>query len=105
MRSRSFRRHQLKRVKEKARFIKRQVWGMFTNIFVRSPSPLSPVAPGEEDPRIVGLGASTHCKPCSCPGCGNPRRHFGGNNGMTRQEKLSELFEAEQMQELEDKNK
>jgi hypothetical protein len=29
-----------------------------------------------EDPETIGHMASTGCKPCSCPMCGNPRRHF-----------------------------
>ena len=100
MRDRSFRRHHLKRIKNKVKFITRQVWGRFSNIFVRSSSPLPPVTHGDEDPRIIGIGASTHCRACSCPGCGNPRKHFGN---LTKQEKLSELSELEQMRELENK--
>lgn len=34
--------------------------------------------------------------PCSCPGCGNPRRHFGE---ITRQEKLADIREQEQIAE------
>ena len=29
-----------------------------------------------DDPRMIAHMAATHCKPCSCPLCGNPRRHF-----------------------------
>jgi hypothetical protein len=31
----------------------------------------------EERAKRVGKMAAVHCKPCSCPGCGNARRHFG----------------------------
>lgn len=103
-RDRAFRRHHLRRIKEKARFIKRQIWGMFQNIFVRyAEEPPPPIPPGEEDPRVIGLGASTHCKPCSCAGCGNPRRHWSGDyGGLTRQERLAKLSEREQLEELEE---
>ena len=32
--------------------------------------------PEDIDARRIGVVASTHGKPCSCPGCGNPRRYF-----------------------------
>ena len=38
-------------------------------------------------PRKVGHMATTHCKPCSCTSCGNPRRHFPGRAGLTMAEK------------------
>ncbi len=30
-----------------------------------------------ERERIVGKQAAVHGKGCSCPGCGNPRKHLG----------------------------
>jgi hypothetical protein len=35
---------------------------------------------------------------CSCPLCGNPRKHF---NEKTRQEYLADLYEKESMNEVE----
>lgn len=64
-RDRSFRRYQAERAKVKARRLalswrmsRLEWWGM-------------------EGPRWIGKMAAVHCKPCSCTGCGNPRRHFG----------------------------
>lgn len=38
----------------------------------------------ELTPRVVGLYAATRV-PCSCPLCGNPRRHFGERTRQERQ--------------------
>ena len=40
------------------------------------------------DERGIGVMASTHCKPCSCEMCGNPRKFFGER---TLREKRSDL--------------
>ena len=40
-------------------------------------------------------------KPCSCGmGCGNPRNHTWGRESLTRVEKLAELSEREQLEEM-----
>ena len=44
----------------------------------------------------IGVAKKTACR-CSCPMCGNPRRHFGE---ITRQEKLAILKEKEGLCEL-----
>jgi len=91
-RSRAFRRHQLLRSKAKAARLARW-WLRF----------------GAEHGGMVRLGtkwvpreewiqgwivrmASTHCKPCSCVGCGNPRKHFGR---LTRKELMATLAQTE----------
>ncbi len=98
-RDRSFRRHQLKRIKDKVRFIRRQIWDFFRWDKREDGTPAPPVPPGQEDPAVIGIEASVHCKGCSCIGCGNPRRHFGE---LTKQEKIAEVSEAEQIQEVDD---
>lgn len=39
----------------------------------------------------------TTSKPCSCPACGNPRKHF---NSVTRQESLADLKLKEALRDL-----
>lgn len=91
-RDRSTRRRFLNRAKERARFIGRYIWRKFSFSSVESPIP-----PGEEDPRIIGVDASTHCKKCSSPRCcGNPRRL----GEITNKERLAELSEQEQLNEF-----
>lgn len=66
-RSRAERRHHMDRIKKRVR-------GYYQ--FAREP-----VNPRE----VCGKLARTRT-PCSCPMCGNPRKHFGS---LTRQEKLA----------------
>lgn len=47
----------------------------------------------DKDGRIAHLMAKTR-KPCSCPMCGNPRRHYGEK---TIQEKKADIFYQEQL--------
>ena len=96
---RSLRRHHFNRIKEKFRKIARKAWSLGEH-FVRSGElPRSPIPPKQEDPRAVGIAVSTHCANCSCPMCGNPRKHF---NRITRQEKIAELNYKEQVDEIDD---
>ena len=67
-----FRRHQDWKAKESAKFVMRHIWDYDDKNFTL---------------RNIGRLASTHCKPCSCPMCGNPRKHF---NELTVQERRSE---------------
>ena len=64
-----FRRHQDWKAKEKAKFVMKHIWETDEEWFT---------------PTAIGLNASTHCKPCSCMACGNPRKWFGEK---TRKEK------------------
>jgi hypothetical protein len=70
-RSRSFRRLQAERAKSRARWLWTDIWQ------VKDYSRGAGYSPCEPNPIWVGRMAQTHCKPCSCPGCGNARRHFG----------------------------
>ena len=62
MKKRAARRDQEIRKKKKAKKVMKENWG-FSDSMINE--------------RNIGLTASTHGKPCSCPMCGNPRRHFG----------------------------
>jgi len=97
MKSRSIRRHHAKRIKEKFRRVVRKIWNLGWNYNKNNELPKSPVPPKQEDPKMVGKAASTHCAECSCPGCGNPRRHFGE---ITIQEKIAEINEKEQLEDV-----
>jgi rubredoxin len=55
-----------------------------------------PSAECAQDEGMMGLWANTRV-PCSCPLCGNPRKHF---NEITNQEYLAKISEEEQWQEL-----
>jgi len=104
MRDRAYRRHHLRRIKEKVRFIGRYVWKKWGTLVRWKGEPEPPIPPGEEDPRIIGIEASTHLVPCSCDSCRNPRRsnYISGKDRLTRQEKVAVLKEQEQIAELED---
>lgn len=75
MRKRSERRHSEAIAKKKARTLIHRVRLWIGGI----PSP-------EEEKRLVGKQAAVHSRPCSCPGCGNARRHL-------KQKTLQELRE------------
>lgn len=53
---RALRRHHLKRMKKKAEYISKSVWGLDGNVLNKS---------------------YNHLKTCSCLMCGNPRKYFG----------------------------
>ena len=56
----AYRRHQEEKKKKQARWVMKYMW----------------MIPEEEiTPVSVGINASTHCKPCSCMHCMNPRRN------------------------------
>jgi hypothetical protein len=61
--SRAIRRHHAKRIKDRVRRMIKDTWGDLYQTTV-------------DDPRHVGMVAHTP-KTCSCPCCGNPRKHFG----------------------------
>ena len=73
MKKRAKRREQENRGKNKAKKIMKDSWGWTSEELL--------------DNRHIGKIASTHGKPCSCPMCGNPRRHF---HEVTMQEKRAE---------------
>jgi hypothetical protein len=90
-------------MKDKARFIGRYIQKKWdTWAFWRGIPPEPPISPGQEDPRVVGIDASTHCVPCSCDSCCNPRHSKWSKNWekLTRQEKDAILKEREQLAEL-----
>ena len=48
------------------------------------------------DDRRIGRLASTHCKPCSCEMCGNPRKWLGLKSLQERRSEMdSEIYEDE----------
>jgi len=63
---RALRRHHLKRLKKRAGWISRQVWGFEENVLKKS---------------------YNHLKLCSCRMCGNPRKYWGSK---TKQEIMVE---------------
>ena len=71
IRDRAYRRSQTVKAKKKAKFLmeKIQGWAVMSQDGTKNMDWISP--------RMIGVQASTHSKPCSCMGCGNPRRHFG----------------------------
>ena len=71
-RTKAFRRNCDKKAKAKARNSLMAKWPM----------------DGKTDDKRIGRLASTHCKPCSCEMCGNPRKFFGEK---TLREKRSDL--------------
>lgn len=73
MKKRAIRREQEIRKKNKAKKIMKESWGYPDDMI---------------DEKRIGKTASTHGKPCSCPMCGNPRRHFGEK---TRQETKADI--------------
>lgn len=91
-RSRSFRRAQLAKAKQRARNLYVRVWQVKSR--VKLPGARWSIPGPVEEPSATWTGkmASTHCKPCSCPGCGNPRSHFGE---PTRQERLDPPVDGE----------
>ena len=84
MKDRAIRRHHYQRMKAKAEWVLKNMWGHKTL-----------------DDRQIGIAVSTHCKSCSCPMCGNPRRYF---NELTVQEKKygirQRLSEQEGLEEV-----
>jgi hypothetical protein len=62
-RGRAWRRHHARRMKKRAARLLIKIW----------------CADGEWAPTTtaIGIWASTHCRPCSCTSCGNPRKYFG----------------------------
>ena len=86
-RTRAFRRHQQERATQKTWRLLR-AWGWL------HPSQVGSFRRKTEEEhqawarRWVQLMTSTHRKPCSCTGCGNPRRHFGTK---TRKEIIAQM--------------
>lgn len=75
-RGRAFRRHQLRKAKRRARNLWVHVW-QATEPIGDTWSTRMGYRPCEPTPKWVGTMASTHCKPCSCSGCGHQRHHEG----------------------------
>lgn len=82
MRSRADRRNAMAKAKRKAAEIvdRTRMWvgGLLTE---------------EERAYRVGKMASVHSKPCSCPGCGNSRRHFG--HKTLQEERVNAAFQQD----------
>jgi hypothetical protein len=83
-RSRAFRRTQLAQAKRRARHLYVRIWRVKPN---GTPGQWG-YRPAEPSARWVAHMAETHCKPCSCTGCGNARRHF---NELTLAERKADL--------------
>lgn len=94
---RSLRRHHARRIKEKYRKIARRVWDLGKTFFHKGECPKPPIPPKQENLKLVGKAASTHCVNCSCYMCGNPRKYF---DEITYQEKIAILNEKEQIDEV-----
>lgn len=78
-RGRAFRRHQARLAKRRAYNFLKTWWGL-----------------EDPTPQHVGVFASTHCKPCSCPLCGHARKW----EGPSWQELEAHRSMLEQIQEL-----
>ena len=88
MRTRDYRRYRLSLIKRDAKKLARR-WGFFNEY-------------GESSdwvnwPSWIGNMISTHCKPCSCTSCGNPRRTGAWGTGLTMQEQRALLDESDQL--------
>jgi len=78
MRDRAYRRHQEKRIRDKIiGYIK--TWDHGRELV--------------ENPKFIGHLVSTHGRPCSCSMCAS-------DESLTKQERLAELREKEQFEEL-----
>ena len=86
MKDRGVRRNQMARMKQRAR----KLWERWnpTAIKIFNGRVVERSTPKPTN-RWVGHMASTHNKPCSCSGCGNPRNY--DKDGRTTQEQRSEL--------------
>lgn len=84
-RDRSYRRYQAERAKRKAAWFAHYLYQLDRPSKIPWAGGLTweQVAPG-----WIGRTAAMHCSCCSCPQCGNPRRHFGQR---TRQELIHDL--------------
>jgi hypothetical protein len=80
MRGLAFRRHQEARSKAKAKRHLQERWNW-------SPPDGKP-SPG---PKEIGIHAKTRAI-CSCPACGNPRRHFGEIPVSERKKRESKIL-------------
>lgn len=98
-RGRAYRRMQEKKVKRKVHRLFEIYWEAGQPRYNGLTQRMETWEPGSE---MVGRFASTHFCPCSCSGCGNPRKHFGAE---TRQELKSALKEAEQRERAHSLNK
>lgn len=88
VRGRSYRRKQLVKIKNKVKFVIEKIRRYGEKRFY--------IPLGD---REIGKEASTHCKSCSCPMCGNPRKYFKKNDALTKQEKIADISEKEQKEE------
>lgn len=77
-RSRSFRRAQLAKAKQRARNLYVRVWQVKSRVLPAGARWTIPGPVVDPDERWVGKMAATHCRPCSCPGCRNESRRVDG---------------------------
>ena len=89
MKSRALRRHNREKKKEmwKRRFrskLRNESYPPLTNDEIEAQA---------SDPKKIGKAVSVHGSFCSCPMCGNPRRHF---HEKTQQEKLADQKEKDE---------
>lgn len=80
---RAVRRHHQERLKKR----RKHYWGYDS----------TGIRPNNMDEKQLGLVANTPC-PCSCFGCGNPRKHF---KELTKAERIASLKFTEQCKEVE----
>ena len=78
----SFRRWQEEKSKVRARKVMRLLWQIPEEFIT---------------PEAVGINAHSHCKPCSCYMCGNPRKHW---HELTIQEMKANLAFIQQLKEI-----
>lgn len=92
---RADRRHHVQRLKHK----RKHYWG-YPNKYAVSALDRPPVAPKEMDAYNLGR-VVTDPHPCSCPGCGNPRRHswFKGERITLQEHRYLDQY-REQVNEL-----
>ncbi len=80
MHGRAIRRHHLDRMKSKAKHIRSIIWGW-----------------EDADVDYKAALSANHLAACSCPMCGNPRKHF---HMLTQQERLAILSSKDQAEEV-----
>lgn len=94
MRSKAYRRHKSEIIKKKW---KKRLFDKIQSFGSDATESKDEILKRADDPREIGLMASTHGSLCSCHMCGNPRKYF---NEKTMQEKKSDDIQKSLMKDI-----